>query len=59
MEEQNHDDASFVSVVFAVFACAARFTEDDRLTEEISAEAGGMGMIYYERLVTARTTRVC
>ncbi|KZW03958.1 hypothetical protein EXIGLDRAFT_715981 [Exidia glandulosa HHB12029] len=48
-EDGNHDDAGFVSVVFAVFACAARFVDDPRLTEGVTAEEGGVGMIYYER----------
>ncbi|EJD53845.1 hypothetical protein AURDEDRAFT_110574 [Auricularia subglabra TFB-10046 SS5] len=48
-ENASHDEAGFMSVVFAVFACAARFVEDPRLTEGVSAEEGGVGMIYYER----------
>lgn len=50
-EDGNHDDAGFVSVVFAVFACAARFVDDPRLTDGVTAEEGGVGMIYYERCV--------
>lgn len=42
-------DAAIVSVIFAVFACAARFVEDPRLAEGVTAEEGGVGMIYYER----------
>lgn len=44
-------DPSFVSCVFAIFACAARFVDDERLIERVSAEEGGMGMVYYERCV--------
>ncbi|KZT26923.1 hypothetical protein NEOLEDRAFT_1061683 [Neolentinus lepideus HHB14362 ss-1] len=38
----------FISLVFAVFACAAQLVNDPRLAEE-KPEGGGMGMIYYER----------
>jgi len=41
-------EAAFTSVVFAIFACAARFVDDPRLHGETSDD-GGMGMIYYER----------
>ncbi|KIJ70318.1 hypothetical protein HYDPIDRAFT_77537 [Hydnomerulius pinastri MD-312] len=41
-------EAPFISVVFAVFACAARLVIDSRLTSE-RADDGGMGMVYYER----------
>ncbi|KAH7916738.1 fungal-specific transcription factor domain-containing protein [Hygrophoropsis aurantiaca] len=40
--------APFISVVFAVFACAARLVDDPRLTSDASDD-GGMGMLYYER----------
>ncbi|KAF9246983.1 fungal-specific transcription factor domain-containing protein [Melanogaster broomeanus] len=41
-------EAAFISVVFAVFACAARLVNDPRLTGDFPDD-GGMGMIYYER----------
>ncbi|KAG2118968.1 fungal-specific transcription factor domain-containing protein [Suillus discolor] len=41
-------EASFISVVFAVFACAAHLVNDPRLTCE-NPDDGGTGMIYYER----------
>ena len=51
----HHDDvhlvrsqAAFVALVFAVFACAARMADDERL-QATSSDDGGMGMIYYER----------
>ncbi|KAH7930297.1 hypothetical protein BV22DRAFT_1109356 [Leucogyrophana mollusca] len=40
--------APFISVVFAVFACAARLIDDTRLLGE-NSDDGGMGMVYYER----------
>ncbi|KAH7100638.1 fungal-specific transcription factor domain-containing protein [Auriculariales sp. MPI-PUGE-AT-0066] len=52
IEETNDEDdtdAAIVSVIFAVFACAARFVDDPRLAKEVSVEQGGVGMIYYER----------
>ncbi|KAG6333504.1 hypothetical protein ID866_5580, partial [Astraeus odoratus] len=42
------DEAAFISVVFAIFACSARLVDDPRLFRERSDD-GGMGMIYYER----------
>jgi hypothetical protein len=41
-------EAAFMSVVFAVFACAARLVNDSRLTGD-RPDDGGMGMVYYER----------
>ncbi|EGO01729.1 hypothetical protein SERLA73DRAFT_85551 [Serpula lacrymans var. lacrymans S7.3] len=41
-------EAAFISVVFAVFACAARLINDPRLKGE-TLDDGGMGMVYYER----------
>ncbi|KAF8845712.1 hypothetical protein BDN67DRAFT_961332 [Paxillus ammoniavirescens] len=41
-------EAAFISVVFAVFACAARLVNDPRLTGD-RPDDGGMGMVYYER----------
>jgi hypothetical protein len=46
-------EAAFISVVFAVFACAARLVDDPRLTCE-NPDDGGMGMVYYERYVFGR-----
>ena len=42
-------EAGFVSVVFAVFACAVRLVDDPRLKEGESND--GMGIIFYERCV--------
>jgi Fungal specific transcription factor domain len=42
-------DAGFVSVLFGVFACAARIVDDERLAQECGD--GGMAMVYYERYV--------
>jgi hypothetical protein len=41
-------ETAFISLVFAVFACAARFVEDPRLSTG-QDDDGGMGMVYYER----------
>jgi len=41
-------ETPFLSVMFAMFACAANLVQDPRLTSERQDEAG-MGMIYYER----------
>jgi hypothetical protein len=46
-----HSQAGFLSLVFAVFACAAPLVNDSRLTTDDRIDEGGMGMIYYERLV--------
>lgn len=40
-------DSGFVSVLFGVFACAARIVDDERLAQE--GGDGGMAMVYYER----------
>ncbi|KAG9009294.1 hypothetical protein FRB94_012240 [Tulasnella sp. JGI-2019a] len=52
-EPPTKSDAGFISVVFAVYAVAARFVDDDRLNlsdgEEHGEDTGGMGMVYYER----------
>jgi hypothetical protein len=47
--------SAFVSLVFAVFACASRMVDDPRLQTKIGDhnEDGGMGMVYYERSVYA------
>ena len=47
------DEAAFISVVFAVFACAAHLVNDPRMTGG-NTDDGGMGMIYYERYVYGR-----
>ena len=39
---------AFISLVFAVFACAANIAEDPRLKDG-RVDEGGMGMLYYER----------
>jgi hypothetical protein len=39
----------FLSLVFAVFACAANLVQDPRLTTSERQDDGGMGMVYYER----------
>lgn len=41
-------DTAFVALTFSVFAVAARFLDDPRLSTG-KADEGGMGMIYYER----------
>lgn len=40
-------DAGYVSVLFGVFACAARIVDDERL--QLEGGDGGMAMMYYER----------
>ncbi|KAG6833786.1 hypothetical protein H0H87_001218 [Tephrocybe sp. NHM501043] len=40
---------AFLSVVFAVFACAAHLVQDNRLVTGQPTDEGGMGMVYYER----------
>lgn len=42
---------AFVALVFAVFACAARIVDDDRLGDPAASDDGGIGMVYYERFV--------
>jgi len=41
----------FLSLLFAVFACAAQLVQDSRLTTGRRGDDGGMGMVYYERCV--------
>jgi hypothetical protein len=41
--------AGFLSLLFALFACAAPLVDDPRLTADKRIDEGGMGMIYYER----------
>ena len=40
---------AFISLIFAVFSCAANLVQDDRLSGGERADEGGMGMVYYER----------
>ncbi|KAF9263637.1 hypothetical protein L218DRAFT_980039 [Marasmius fiardii PR-910] len=40
---------ALISLIFAVFACAANLIQDDRLDASGRADEGGMGMVYYER----------
>lgn len=47
-----HSETPFLSLVFAVFACAAHLVQDPRLTTGERSDDGGMGMVYYERYVT-------
>ncbi|PFH52693.1 hypothetical protein AMATHDRAFT_56791 [Amanita thiersii Skay4041] len=41
--------AAFLSLVFAVFACAAHLVNDPRLSTNGRLDDGGIGMVYYER----------
>ena len=41
----------FVAVVFAVFACAARFLDDSRIKAPNHSDSRGTAMIFYERRV--------
>lgn len=46
-------EAGFPTVVFSVFACAARYVDDARLENpEPDAHEAGMAHVYYERLVS-------
>ncbi|KAJ4472260.1 putative fungal-specific transcription factor [Lentinula aciculospora] len=51
--QQNHalvrEETAFISLIFAVFACAANIVQDDRLAMNGRTDEGGMGMVYYER----------
>ncbi|KAF8164985.1 fungal-specific transcription factor domain-containing protein [Crassisporium funariophilum] len=42
-------ETAFLSLMFAVFACAANLVEDPRLATSERHDDGGMGMVYYER----------
>lgn len=42
-------EIAFLSLIFAVFACAANLVEDPRLAISEHHDDGGMGMVYYER----------
>ncbi len=43
---------AFISLIFAVFACAASLVQDPRLSTSERPDDGGMGMVYYERYVS-------
>ncbi|KAJ2933626.1 hypothetical protein H1R20_g3439, partial [Candolleomyces eurysporus] len=43
------NETPFLSLVFAVFACAASLVQDSRLAVSGREDDGGMGMVYYER----------
>lgn len=49
MSVSERADAGYVSVLFGVFACAARIVDDERLI--LDGGDGGMAMVYYERQV--------
>jgi len=42
-------ETPFLSLLFAVFACAANLVQDPRLATSDRHDDGGMGMVYYER----------
>lgn len=46
------EHTAFSSLVFAVFACAARIIDDDQLRSYDTGDDGGAGMMYYERSVS-------
>lgn len=46
------NETAFLSLMFALFACAANLVEDPRLTTSDRHDDGGMGMVYYERYVS-------
>ena len=48
-------EAPFLSLVFALFACAAGLVQDPRLNISERPDDGGMGMFYYERYVVLPT----
>jgi hypothetical protein len=47
-----HSETPHLSLLFAVFACAANLVDDPRVRGSERMDEGGMGMIYYERSVT-------
>lgn len=55
--EKSHDlevirsETAFLSLLFALFACAASLVQDPRLNPSGRQDDGGMGMVYYERYV--------
>ena len=44
-------ETAFLSLVFAVFACAAHLVDDPCLTTSERHDDGGMGVVYYELYV--------
>jgi hypothetical protein len=42
-------ETAFLAVVNAVFACAAKLVDDQRLSGGDGLDESGMGMVYYER----------
>lgn len=42
-------ETAFLSLVNAVFACAAKLVDDPRLSASEGLDDAGMGMVYYER----------
>ena len=64
--QNNKSDASyanketaFLSLVNAVFACAAKLVDDPRLSGGEGLDESGMGMVYYERYVAQHTAEAC
>lgn len=47
--EGRGEKPGFVSVVFAVFACAARFLDDSRIKSVNYKDTRGTAMVFYER----------
>jgi hypothetical protein len=50
-DEGSGEQPGFVAVVFAVFACAARFLDDPRIKSKNYMDPRSTAMIYYERWV--------
>jgi len=46
-------ETAFLSLMFAMFACAANLVQDPRLSTSERHDDGGMGMVYYERFASA------
>ncbi|KAF8665799.1 hypothetical protein AX16_000244 [Volvariella volvacea WC 439] len=42
-------ETPFLSLIFAIFACAVPLVQDPRLSTSDRTDDGGMGMVYYER----------
>lgn len=51
-------ETAFLSLLFAVFACAANLVQDSRLSTSERHDDGGMGMVYYERYVVVYTAEL-
>ncbi|KAF8897300.1 fungal-specific transcription factor domain-containing protein [Infundibulicybe gibba] len=47
--EYARTETAYLSLIFAVFACAAPMVQDARLTTGDRLDDGGIGMVYYER----------